>query len=174
MFILSSNILALISPKLAHSTITIAHIDCTLQTAHATPTHYSTCLLLSDLPFFILLVDTFVQGILFGCTDYMPSRPSPKPFPVILFHSQSQSHLFVICSYSHLQPSALNDKNFLYVSFSCPFGSLVLGQLDRPDVHKKQSWFGELIGSRTAHVVHIVLIHEGDEKCLSSAMFHRV
>ena len=104
-------------PKLAHSTITIAHIDCTLQTAPTAPptTLLAFCFLTCRCSFCLLTLCTGYTLRLYRL--YAFTHPSPKPFPVILFHSQSRSHLFVICSYSHLQSSALNHKNFLYVFF---------------------------------------------------------
>ena len=114
MFILSSNILALIFPTWRTRLLPSHIVFCKTPPPHP-PLLY--------LPFAFrpnvlhLACCHFVQGILFGCTDYMPSPPTSKPFSVTLFHSQSQSHLSVICSYSHLQPSARFNKKFLYVSF---------------------------------------------------------
>jgi len=87
-----------------HSIITIAHIVLHKTSPTATiTTLLAFCFPTRRSPFCLLALCIGYTLRLYRLYAFTQSL---KPFSVTLFHSQSQSHLFVICSYSHLQPPA--------------------------------------------------------------------
>ena len=147
-------------PQLAHSTITIAHIDCTSQNAPTAPPHYSTCLLLSGPPFFILLVDTLYRVsssvVQIICLHlHHPSRSRPLCF--IVNHKAICLLSVVILIYSPLL--ALDNKKLhVCILLTNSLRPCLLGQFDyRTQVNARLEGLRD---SKMAHVVHIIVIHE--------------
>ena len=136
-FILSSNILALISLNW-HTRLLPSHTLIVLRkTPPPHPSHYSTCLLLSSLPFLILLVDTLY-------------RVSSSVVQIICLHlhhpSRSRSFCFIVNrkAICLLSVVILIYSRLLLITTSCMYPSLalttppLLGQLDCFGVYTNQ------------------------------------
>jgi len=158
-FILSSNILALILLNW-HTRLLPSHTLYFTKRLHRTiTTLLAFCFPTSAVLHFACW--HFVQGILFGCTDYMPSLHRPNRSRSLCFivnHKAICLLSVVILIYSRLL--ALNNKKLPVCILPPSFGSFVysdnriISTYTRIDV-----WLEELSDSND-HVVYIVVIHE--------------